>query len=88
MKPNKITIKGDKTFNFYFFTVNEYENGLDYSVENEILLFQNECIEMNGYISNMTENDELTLYNSMNCSSNAIEKIKSNDYIIITSFYN
>ena len=88
MKPNKITVKGNKTFNFYFFTVKDYENGLDYSVENEVLLFQNECIEMDGYTSDMTKNDELTLYSSMNCSTEAIERIKANDCIIITSFYN
>jgi len=88
MQSNLITKKGDKSFKFYFFTIAEYESGLDFSVENEVLLFQGECIEMEGYISDMTKNDETSLYYSMNCSVNLIEEIKSNDYLIVTSFYN
>ncbi len=53
--PNLVTIKGDKTFKFYFFTIAEYESGLDFSVESEVLLFQDECIEMDGHISDITE---------------------------------
>ncbi len=87
MQPNLITKKGDKTFKFYFFTINEYESGLDYNVESEVLLFKGECIEMDGYISEITQSDETSLYYSMNCSVNLIEEIKSNDYLIVTSFY-
>lgn len=85
--PNLITTKKDKTFKFYFFTIDEYENKLSFSVENEILLFQDECIEMEGYISDMTEEDENSIYSRMNCSVECVEEIKANNCLIITSFY-
>ena len=87
MQPNLITKKGDKSFKFYFFTIAEYESGLDYSVESEVLLFQGECIEMDGYTSDMAQEDETSLYRSMNCSVELIQEIKNNDCIIVTSFY-
>ena len=88
MQPNLITKKGDKSFKFYFFTIAEYESGLDFSVENEIVLFQDECIEMNGQTSGITKNDENSLFYTMNCSSETIDLIKSYDYVVITSYYN
>ena len=88
MKPNFKTSKKEKTFNFYFFTTEQYDNGLDYSIENEVLLFQDECIEMNGQTSGITKNDENSLFYTMNCSSETIDLIKSYDYVVITSYYN
>lgn len=85
--PNLMTIKGDKTFKFYFFSIAEYESGLDFSVESEVLLFQDECIEMDGHISDITESNEASLYYTMNCSVHLIEEIKSNDCLVVTSFY-
>jgi len=85
MIPNFTTTKEDKTFNFYLIDSLTYENGLDYSVEQEVLYFEDEVIEMDGYTSDMTEDDEISLYKRMNCSSSTIELIRTSEYVIVTS---
>ena len=85
MKPILTTVKKDFIVNVYSLTIEDYQNNITISVNNEQLFFNNELVEMKGYCSDITQEDETSMYYNLGLSTETIEIIKGFDCVIITT---
>lgn len=85
MIPFLTSFSKGKTTNIYKLSINDYENNITISVENEQLIFNRELVEMKGYCSDITEEDETYMYYRLGLSVSTIETIKNFECVIITT---
>lgn len=78
------TGKYNQTFNFYLLSTTVYENEITLTSEKELIYFQDELVEMEGYCGDITKDNELTMFQNYNLSSEKIEEIKEQYCLIIT----